>query len=714
MEDQDFCFDLYVIQLLNTENDKNNNNTNENIIKKIIEANEKYCNNSEYNTNVLMETLTTYITGEIKKEENQKREQQKKAITEIENLLSITEHSDKVNQLFGIWIDLFKTYDISKKNNILKILLSNANSKSFNFTQLIWSFKEFRDLLQHFPIHSTGRKIVEKGIFCTMYSNISHNYHFDKSLNAVKDLLSDESLYPYLIKYIHKIIHSNESYLSTNFMDIIEQRNCSQVDFNFFILKFLHSLYKNYFHEKNKKELFSGLELKIKDYNIDGLDLAQQIYITMLYGMNVFLGSFYKLYDLNRTSSKHYIRIIKNETCKDWIQEIFLDYDQLHDNFNIENVYMDIIDYYDFVNAYKKKDNFVFTIKNQTYNVISELLGGKVKNTHIRYSSFTIIKRFAESVGFLVFPNFYDNLFEYINEVSPDDIAFLYLKDKIEHQHSLSMTLYHMTTECKEINEKSKYIFPETIYKIIDNSYSLFDRFDNDLYDRIKTSVYDLMQYIAYYEKIIELSTFSLLIYKTIYERKIINKTYKEIENKYLHFIGRLISNIKMKQGNKFQLDPKKIHNHNNLVQLCFNIISEKIDEKSESIIEIKDIILKYMPHINNDVINEETKKMIEEKINNDFTEEEIEYPDEFLDALICKPITCPVMIPNVNDQIFEKSSIVTQIYNQGINPYTREPLTVEILEKYNSEKEIKNQLDSFINKKNKWLKEYKESKKKE
>ncbi len=59
-------------------------------------------------------------------------------------------------------------------------------------------------------------------------------------------------------------------------------------------------------------------------------------------------------------------------------------------------------------------------------------------------------------------------------------------------------------------------------------------------------------------------------------------------------------------------------------------------------------------------------------------------------------------MIPNV-DLIFDKSSIISQIYHEKINPYTRELLDENILELYNKNSEIIEKIKEFTDKFTKW-----------
>lgn len=693
MTDIEFNFDLYIVQLLDSENEENR-------IQNIIDTRKKYCTTSTENEETLMKLFTTYLCGELDNEHT------KRAINDVEKLLNDKKYCKSIYDLFKSWINEFKNFDTSKKIEILNIFLNNLQVRSYEFTKLIWSFKEIRELIKDMPLYDNAKDFVEKGIFKTLFFQNKFNYNLEKSLDSINSLITDVFVYPYLIKYLHTIIKLNEAYLGINWEESIIQKKCSKIDFNLFIFQMMKKIYENYFNEKNKEEIFKNVSLEIKNYEIENLELSQQIYITMHYNLRVFLNSFYKHYDIYRTTTKKFIPIIKKEINNNWIQDFFIEYDKFYENFKIETPYADIIIYYNFICSYIKKDNFHVIIKTQLYKIISEVLGGKVKNLHTRFLAFTIIKNYANDTGYLIFDNFFENLFKYINELNFDKLGLYYLKDKVTHQQEITNTLFQMTDFCKKINDKSKYIFPETIYRIIDNSMSIFDIFDDDFYEKIENNVLEKTYYKELYLKAIQMCLYTLLVYENIYEKKIIEQTYPEIEEKYLLFIGRIISNIKMKTGNKFQINQVRRQGETfevSLVKLCVDIIKKKIKNKPESILEIKDKILKYLPFINEKILSDENKKNLENEIEKNYNIDNIDYPSEFLDPITYKPIVTPIMIPNIHE-IFERVTIVTQIYSQGTNPYTREPLTLEELEKHNSREDIIQKINQFNKEKEKWI----------
>ena len=90
-----------------------------------------------------------------------------------------------------------------------------------------------------------------------------------------------------------------------------------------------------------------------------------------------------------------------------------------------------------------------------------------------------------------------------------------------------------------------------------------------------------------------------------------------------------------------------------------------------------------------------------------EITQNTIEYPDDFIDPILCIKITDPIMIPEVKS-IFDRSSIITHLYTSKTNPFTRKTLTEEEVNNYNELDEIKKQINEFKQKMNEFETNYK------
>ena len=127
---------------------------------------------------------------------------------------------------------------------------------------------------------------------------------------------------------------------------------------------------------------------------------------------------------------------------------------------------------------------------------------------------------------------------------------------------------------------------------------------------------------------------------------------------------------------------------------------------------DYKKLIIESLPYIKfydfEQNIKIELKETLEKKNNNNNDNDNYndndnkDIPDEFLDPLIYILIKDPIMIPNV-DLIFDKTSIMSQIYHEKINPYTRDFLDESIIEVHNKKPEIITKITEFTNRLNKW-----------
>lgn len=97
------------------------------------------------------------------------------------------------------------------------------------------------------------------------------------------------------------------------------------------------------------------------------------------------------------------------------------------------------------------------------------------------------------------------------------------------------------------------------------------------------------------------------------------------------------------------------------------------------------------LPKVNMELITNEN--------NND-----IEYPDELLDQITYEPLIDPVIIPNT-DVITNRNTIIQYIMTDGINPYTRDSLSIEDINNCNEKEENKKIIKNIIKKINEFKK---------
>lgn len=677
MEDS---FDIYLIDII----------CNEKIDVTQYMVNKYSLEDNEEKKDIILNTMKIYINGDIEEEH------QIKFLVELDSILKNKEFKLKLCSFFE---DLQKIFDDNFAFKLLNRLL-NYSKKSFELTKFIWSLKIFRNQLKKFNFYSNSQEFLENSIFKNMFTSSVEfmNGHTEKTVNCYKKLLEDEEILEDLIIYINKIVNLNSAYCSES-MDLnIKLKKCSKIDFNYFLFKFLKQMYDNY-KKKNNIIISRDISQQVKEFNIKDLNLGEKIYITLLQCFrNIVEFTGKKIYTINSTKMHQFSNFLKLILCNEEIQDIFIEYESNFENVKLEEILETCVNYYDFVVAYNVKLNLNISLKKEFYNFISNILGGlngNIKNAHIRIALFTIIQITYNKTGFNIYNNFFDNLFKYINEVDYAKFGVPYIKNKISHQYFLTEILLQMTDLCKNINEKSKYIFAETVYRLISTSYEYFDIFNEKTAEELKdATAYELLYYSTCYNLILQTILYTILIYNNLYERKIIETVYPELEEKNIYFIGRIFENIKNNKKYIFDFSLYK-QKTENLMKYCFEFIEKRLDSNIETIFEIKDNFLNAMK-----IYKYENYEIIKNKLEN--YKEIQDYPEHFTDPLTCKMIKKPVMIPN-STEIFDRTSIVSQIYGQGINPYTREKLTLEILEEYNNKEEIKNKIIDFENKIKLW-----------
>ena len=79
------------------------------------------------------------------------------------------------------------------------------------------------------------------------------------------------------------------------------------------------------------------------------------------------------------------------------------------------------------------------------------------------------------------------------------------------------------------------------------------------------------------------------------------------------------------------------------------------------------------------------------------------DYPDEFLDGLLYTPLKTPVLIPDVKDVYVNKETIEQYIMTDGVNPFTKEKLTLDGLTEFNNRKDNKEKIKLLMSKIESW-----------
>ena len=191
-----------------------------------------------------------------------------------------------------------------------------------------------------------------------------------------------------------------------------------------------------------------------------------------------------------------------------------------------------------------------------------------------------------------------------------------------------------------------------------------------------------------------------------------------ELKNTFSNLINVLLTNMVGENKKYLNINDKDqyLFNPKLILQLVHKLISPFLENDifidsllyeqyntGKMINKMKGILVKI-----NKISYSEAYKLntLSEKLNSKYNKnlklEDIEIPDEFCDPILDTLITDPVYLPNT-DIIMDKEVIARHLITDQHNPFNREELTLEILEKYNQQEEIKKSVDIFKEKILKW-----------
>jgi hypothetical protein len=339
------------------------------------------------------------------------------------------------------------------------------------------------------------------------------------------------------------------------------------------------------------------------------------------------------------------------------------------------------------------------THPHSIYDMIEKLIVnkyGKIQvNKHYRTDAVKIMLLIIKKQGYANFENYCDDLLLFINEV--DYFADTSYIEMFSFHKEIVRTLMISIKDVK-IDDK---ILSNILFKLLTRcgeSFSVIDEILNQ-FPNGRRIPYELNGICC---EIIGVINMTLYLYSEVFKVNKITNSYQELDREFAMLVSKITDEC--------QLDHVNIHHKLKQPLLAKNLIDAVIDciiiVKNTSILtyitECKDKLVK--------LINDPTFMIHESKrdeilkILSECKSDVIEYPDEFLDPLLCIPIKLPVMIPDIED-IFDRTTIVTRIKTDPINPYTRKPLTEEIFEEYNKKDEIKIKTNNFMEKFNEWKK---------
>ena len=150
--------------------------------------------------------------------------------------------------------------------------------------------------------------------------------------------------------------------------------------------------------------------------------------------------------------------------------------------------------------------------------------------------------------------------------------------------------------------------------------------------------------------------------------------------------------------------------------KLCLNVFdSNKLFEnstgKQHSIFKVASNLFKKMHSIHTNM-NLQINNIFDTLIHYEHTlfiydEDDDDIPIEFIDPLMHTVITIPVMLPDCNNIIMDRTIICRYLQSKEENPFNRENLTIEELDAFNSTPETFQLIEKFKEKLNTWKNAY-------
>ncbi len=503
---------------------------------------------------------------------------------------------------------------------------------------------------------------------------------------------------------------------------------------------------------------FNNFESMITEYDSYISDTRKELRSVQLSGLNVDVRN--KI--LDHLTESQLIRDDINNLCKDSqftnilknFQKDFADIININLKKNVKILDSILETNVDLINSLRIfEDSFYnYNYTNFENSVIlfnyPKLVNPFIKNKYCVYSSYYIIDNTSRNVC--------DLRFKYItNNLVPNLLNFYIALEDLEDDSFYDKN-YARTNIINFFNFicfKEPYIYAEQLKKYAKSNDKKFIRFVN-LYINDLSNVFDetftLIRDINKLEK--EDITVSLLnkieIYNDRPKLKELYKKYKYADSflstlrfmlSFLMTLSKYCDNILMCNElgakfcsqinyflneltnvekrkfyiikNKYDIDFQPLHLLNYLSQVYLNLISHDnfTSFMSNDLRSFRKENIKFLGDklwSNNMITDNEGLRLnkMSEKVEQLIEKEkqDLQVPDEFCDPLMASEINEPIILPGT-ETIMEKSVISRHLLTDQHNPFNREKLTLEELEKFNSQESVQLKIKDFMARKNKW-----------
>ena len=672
-------FDLPI--LLKIESNKN---------EKMTYLSQCFTRSLKYNisyTNFTFKYITLVITGALDEED----------VEEFEIWLCKNKF-DGLTYLFDNFDSIFQNQKmIDYYYKIIDLNCSDSQIKLYNIGKIFESSQACKILC--IKPHVNNCTEENKGVLSWMKET-----NFECVFNIIKTISNDENKMANFLARIDTILNNNKYYLRENFEF---NNSLSTMHFLCKIFKSLLKLCetKNNYDLKNLNSVRNDYR-KEKNDNIDTqLILTTCRMFVFCCNNQIYLHNQLKNNKLiSRLHDKNILnKITKDEEYQKLINNFILSYikNDIHVN---DDFAQDLILYCGNKMLYDSYYDFDMPI----IDYLLDIAQGKLNNPHIRHFALIQLIDIIDVKGFLQkHEKIVVTFIKYINEVN----FYEYLDTNKCHIH-LRNILGKITSICQTLNNNKVIISQKNMETIYLNIHKLAYKTnyyldDNNTYsnyiekEKKRNAQKKLIVFSIVSDNLVTINIILTAIMSIINDIvKDINKLNKELIiplNTGIIQIFKYFSNTKNPLYNFLMQDRES----NEIIINILNIMNILKENKyfHEQIQEYKTDLLVILKKIN---LNADRKKELRKYLKNLQDKNNMEIPEEFLDPILLNEITDPVMIPNV-DLVFDKSTIMTQLYNEQINPYTREPLTQSQVEEYNKNDQVIQKIREFTDNYNKW-----------
>jgi hypothetical protein len=716
------------------------------VIENINKYSFTYIFNEIFKNKINIDTLVNYINLFLNKNENHEllindaKDESDKYIDSINYIIQNLNLKDEYKKIIiGILLNKNLITFNNINNNLLKFIVDDDNLLK-QFFENNNDINIFYNLINNYENEKKITNFIHKII-----NNNKCRNKYQKEENDLKIIKNNENLlykilelildyWDNLVKYEYNKCSNIKNYLIKYNIDEINDKVLIDKYSNYFFILIKLINVTIYYNISKETELTNMLKLitSNKD-NIDNLNKIWKDFLNMKTYYNDLLEQKYKstqeeINKINKLLKNDFLYKIKLFYNNFIIQidYIIIDKNNLIQNNCIINYLENIIDFSIYCINRKicsKKNDFnlmLFFFKIINNKKISNFNINQKSIDFLLYyilANITYIKKEISFINSDIITTFYLNIINfYINLDSYEDYSKNDTKYKIIYIIRLLSN-----------NKNKTYIFTDIFNNIIKDNNNLILKLLNSIIIDINFYLDELILYLKNSENY-------LLLIKTLYS--ILIETLNFIKFFYnndnfsniifndeilINFINSI--NLHIKNIISLQIDIFNITNNYNLSEVCLlildiyvifnNINSNKFIHLMSKDIRSFDItifqnlltLLLNKNKINNEFYNNFELILLQIKKLNDIELQKKDniIPDEFTDPLYNTLLENPVYLPTSNT-IVDLLIIKRHLLSNSNDPFTREPLTLEEIEKHNKKPNIINKINILKNK----IKDYK------